>query len=86
MSVADARRAWAEVLSIAQGGTPVEVTRNGEAIAAVVSIEQLRRLERETVPEVVARFRARVRPQDLEGPDPWADVRDRTTGRPVDLE
>lgn len=69
-----------------QGGTPVEVTRNGAPIAAVVSIEQLRRIQRQTVPDVIARFRERVRPEKLEGPDPWADVRDRTTGRPVDPE
>lgn len=81
MSVAEARRAWGEVLRTAQRGTPVEVTRNDQPIAAVVSIDLLRRLEGPTLSEVIGRFRARVRPEVLEGPDPWADVRDRAKGR-----
>lgn len=85
MSVAEARRAWAEVLRTAQRGTPVEVTRYGEPIAAVISIDLLCRLEGPTLSEVIGRFRARVRPEALEGPDPWADVRDRAKGRGVCL-
>lgn len=86
MTVAEARRDWAEVLRTARRGTPVEVTRNGEPIAAVVAIELLRELERETLSEVLARFRARVRREVLEGPDPWANVRDRSVGRETDIE
>ncbi len=52
------------------------MTRNGQPIAAVVSIDLLRRLEGPDLSEVIGRFRARVRPEVLEGPDPWADVRD----------
>ena len=85
MTVAEAREGWASVLRSAQRGCAVEVTRNGEPIAAVVSIEQLRRLQRETLADVIARWRRRVRAKDLEGPDPWADVRDRSHGRDVDL-
>lgn len=81
MSVAEVRRAWAEVLRCAQRGTPNEVTRNGQPIAAVVSIDLLRRLEGPALSEVIGRFRARVRPEVLDGPDPWADVRDRSNGR-----
>lgn len=86
ISVAEARRRWAEVVRTAQGGVPVEVTRNGEPVAAVIPIELLRRVEQPTLAEIVARFRARVAPDDLEGPDPWADVRDRSLGRDVELE
>jgi prevent-host-death family protein len=81
MTAAEARRRWAEVLDTARSGTPVEVTRNGEPIAAVVSVERLGELDRETVSDVVARFRACVDPMVLAGPDPWAGVRDRGGGR-----
>ena len=86
MTVAEARRDWADVLRTAQRGTPVEVTRNGEPIAAVVSIGQLREVEGETISQVIARFRGRVRAATLAGPDPWADVRDGSVGRDIDLD
>lgn len=88
MTTAQARREWAKVLKSAERGAPVEVTRNGQSVAAVVSIDQYRKIEelrKETLSQVIARFRANVNPQDLEGPDPWADVRDRSPGRDVDL-
>jgi antitoxin (DNA-binding transcriptional repressor) of toxin-antitoxin stability system len=64
------------------------VTRNGQPVAAVVSIEQYRELQevrRETLSEVIAAFRDGVDPADLGGPDPWEGVRDRSHGRKVDL-
>ena len=88
MTTAQARREWAEVLKSAERGAPVEVTRNGQSVAAVVSIDQYRKIEemrKETLSQVIARFRASVNPRNLEGPDPWADVRDRSPGRDVDL-
>jgi prevent-host-death family protein len=88
MTTAQARREWAKVLKSAERGAPVEVTRNGQSVAAVVSIEQYRKLEEmrnETLSQVIAQFRASVDPRDLEGPDPWADVRDRSPGRNIDL-
>jgi prevent-host-death family protein len=83
-----ARRQWAKVLRLAERGTPVEVTKNGHPVAALVSIEQLRKLEgmpRQTLSEVVARFRERIDEKDLAGPDPWREVRDRSPGRDVGL-
>jgi len=88
MTTAQARREWAKVLKIAEHGAPVEVTRNGQSVAAVVSIDQYRVIEenrKETLSQVIARFRANVDPRDLEGPDPWADVRDRSSGRDVNF-
>jgi antitoxin (DNA-binding transcriptional repressor) of toxin-antitoxin stability system len=67
----------------------VVVTSNGQPVAAVVSIEQLHELEharRETLAEVIQRARSKLDVNDLRGPDPWADVRDRAAGRDVDLE
>ena len=88
LTTAQARRDWAKVLRTAQRGTPVIVTSNGHAVAAVVSIEQLRRLEDSqpaTLAEVIRRTRAKLDVNDLRGPDPWAKVRDRSTGRDIDL-
>lgn len=84
--MAEARRHWAEVLRTAERGVPIEVTRNGEPVAAIVPIDVLRRFGRANLSEVVARFRAQTAPTDLEGPDPWQDVRDATAGRDVELD
>ncbi|MBI5534282.1 MAG: type II toxin-antitoxin system prevent-host-death family antitoxin [Deltaproteobacteria bacterium] len=89
MTTAQTRQQWAKVLRGAERGAAVEVTRHGQPIAAVVSIDDYRRIEdasKETLADVVAWFRAQVRPGDVEGADPWADVRDRSPGRKVDLD
>lgn len=88
MTTARARREWARVLKTAGRGTPVIVTSHGQAVAAVVSIEQLRALERAAAPtfgEAIVRARNEIDSRDLRGPDPWAGVRDRSRGRRVDL-
>jgi hypothetical protein len=54
----------------------------------VISIDQYRRIEeakKETLSDVIAQFRESVDPSDLDGPDPWAEVRDRSPGRDVRL-
>ena len=89
LTTAQARRDWAKVLRTASRGTPVVVTSNGQPIAAVVSIEQLRMLEHarsETLAEAIRRARSSVKVGDLEGPDPWAGVRDTSAGRDIDLD
>jgi prevent-host-death family protein len=88
LTTAQARRDWAKVLRAARRGTPVVVTSDGEPVAAVVSIDQLRTLERsrsETVAEVIRRTRASLDMDDLRGSDPWDHVRDPSPGRDVDL-
>ena len=89
MTMAKARRDWAKVLRTAERGTPVQVTRNGHPVAAVVSIEALRKIEGAsdaTLSEVLAELRAAIDPRDLEGPDPWALVRDQSVGRDADID
>ena len=89
LTTAQARRHWAKVLRTARRGTPVVVTSNGQAIAAVVSIEQLRALDQarsENLADAVRRARAGLDPGDLEGRYSWVRVRDTTVGRDVDLE
>lgn len=89
LTKAQARRDWAKVLRTARRGTPVVVTSNGQPIAAVVSLEQLRTLEHarlETLAEVIRRTRSSLNADDLQGPDPWVDVRAPSTGRDIDMD
>ena len=88
MTAAQVRREWAKVLRSAERGTTVEVTRNGQPVAVVISIDAYRKLEgatKETLSDVIAHLRESVDPQDLEGPDPWEDLRDRSPGREIQL-
>lgn len=88
LTTAQARRDLAKVLRTASRGTPVVVTSNGQPLAAVISMEQLRTLERvrpATLGEAIRRVRASLDPAALDGPDPWADVRDRSPARDIDL-
>ena len=76
------------MLRAARRGTPVIVTSNGQPVAAVVSIDQLRAIKHargESLGEAIRRARSSLNPDDLRGPDPWANVRDRAPGRDVDL-
>src|SRR6202035_2458468 len=45
LSVRDARAHFAELITRAQGGTPTIITRNGQAVTAVVPIEDFNALE-----------------------------------------
>lgn len=45
LSVRDARAHFAEVITRAQDGTPTIISRNGQAVAAVVPIEDFNALE-----------------------------------------
>jgi prevent-host-death family protein len=65
LSVRDARAHFAEVITRAKDGTPTVVTRNGEAVAAVVPIEDFNALE-----DAIDRYFAREADRDLaENPD-----------------
>ena len=89
LTTAQARRDFAKVLRAAGRGTPVVVTSDGHPVAAVISIEQLRKLEdaeRGTLAEAIRTARAKLDADDLQGPDPWADLRDRAPGRDVELD
>jgi prevent-host-death family protein len=65
LSVRDARAHFAEVITRAQDGTPTVVTRNGQAVAAVVPIEDFNALE-----DAIDRYFAKEADRDLaEHPD-----------------
>ena len=60
LSVRDARAHFAEVTTRAQNGTPTIITRNGQAVAAVVPIEDFNALE-----DAIDRYFAREADRDL---------------------
>jgi prevent-host-death family protein len=65
LSVRDARVHLADVITRAQGGTPTIITRNGQAVAAVVPIEDFNALD-----DAIDRYFAREADRDLaENPD-----------------
>jgi prevent-host-death family protein len=65
LSVRDARAHFADVITRAQGGTPTVITRNGQAVAAVVPIEDFNALE-----DAIDRYFAREADRDLaDNPD-----------------
>ena len=65
LSVRDARAHFADVITRAQGGTPTIITRNGQAEAAVVPIEDFNALE-----DAIDRYFSREADRDLaENPD-----------------
>jgi prevent-host-death family protein len=60
LSVRDARAHFAEVITRAQDGTATVITRNGQAVAAVVPIEDFNALE-----DAIDRYFAREADRDL---------------------
>ncbi|MGH3422091.1 MAG: type II toxin-antitoxin system Phd/YefM family antitoxin, partial [Streptosporangiaceae bacterium] len=60
LSVRDARAHFAEVITRAQDGTPTVITRNGQAVAAVVPIEDFNALE-----DAIDRYFAREADRDM---------------------
>jgi len=66
LSVREARARFADVITRAQSGTPTLITRNGQAVAAVVPIEDFNALE-----DAIDRYFAREADRDL-AEDPGA--------------
>lgn len=65
LSARDARAHFAEVITRAQNGTPTVITRNGQAVAAVIPIEDFNALE-----NAIDQYLAREADRDLaEKPD-----------------
>ncbi len=65
LSAREARAHFAEVIKRAEDGTPTVVTRNGQAVAAVVPIEDFNALE-----DAIDRYFAREADHDLaDNPD-----------------
>lgn len=81
--MSEARASFAKVLTRAEQGEAVQVTRAGKVVAVVSSVEHYRAAERATVSasEAFRNFMKTRDPQTLVGLDPWKGVRDRSPGR-----
>lgn len=87
-SIAEARHNLAAIVHELDAASPVELTRRGEPVAVLLSTAAYQRL----LPAAgrfwaaYSAFRTDVSPDELAEPDdPFADVRDRSTGREVVL-
>ena len=88
-SVADLRSDLAAALRRAEGGEAVEVTRRGRPVAVLLGLPQYERL-RSARPDFWTSYQGFRDSEDLEalGLDPddlFADARERSAGRDVDL-
>ena len=89
-SISEAREHLSEVVEEAARGQNVELTRDGETVAVVVSVEEYRLMKTpepsETFAEGYKRFRE-MYPEGTDGigPEFFNSLRDRGPGRGVDL-
>lgn len=86
-SIAEARDRLPGIVHEVEDGAPVELTRRGKPVAVIVSIDEYRRMssDRSGFWTAYQRWRSSIDPADLEGDDPFADVRDRSPGREIDF-
>ena len=87
-SIADARRQLPTLVTAAQAGEAIELTRRGEAVAMLVSVVEYQRLRSHapTFHEAYARFlRGFDAEEDGLQEDALRGVRDATEGREVEL-
>lgn len=85
-SIAEARNHLPSLVHQAEAGQPVELTRRGRPVAALVSLEDYRRMQ-ESSPgfwAALQRFRAEVDLDDLDVDAIYAGTRDRSPGREID--
>jgi len=82
-SIAEARDRLPGIVHEVEDGAPVELTRRGKPVAVIVSIDDFRRMssKRPDFWELYQQWRQSGDPSDLEGDDPFANVRDRSPGR-----
>jgi prevent-host-death family protein len=83
MTMTQARAAFAKVLTRAERGDAVEVTRGGKPVAVIVSVQQYdEATARAELPSKAFRaFMAALDRRALGGHDPWKGLRDRSAGR-----
>jgi prevent-host-death family protein len=87
-SVAEARNRFAEIVHELERVGRVEVTRRGQRVAVLISVEEYERLctDRTSFWTAYTAFRESYDPaQQKIGPEVFEGVRDRSEGREVDL-
>ena len=90
-SIAQAKDKLTQLIRSVEEGEPVEITRRGEPVAVILSMDEYRRLSK--VPQNFGEAVLAFRQQYIEG-QPWFeneeiddifDVRDKSSAREVDL-
>lgn len=90
-SIAEARDNFAAIIrDVEETAEPVEVTRRGQPVAVILSTEQYARLsgkeQKQSFWEGYLEWREKWQVDEWEDEDdPFADLRDPSPGRPVDL-
>lgn len=86
-SIADARNSLPSIVREAERGSPVELTRRGKRVAVLLSADEYERLKPPTADlwSAVEQFRAGRDLSAIDAAEVYADVRDRSPGRAVDL-
>lgn len=89
-SISEARSKLPQLVRDAERGHPVRLSRRGKPVAVMLSADDYQRLcERAALEpdfvESIEMFRARHELSDLHIEEVFADVRDRSTGREVEL-
>lgn len=86
-SIAEAKDRLPQLVHEAEDGGPVEITRRGRAVAVLLSTEAYTRLtERpKSLWLGIRELRATYAAEEPDEDDPFADVRDPSPGRDVDL-
>ncbi|MCZ2112390.1 MAG: type II toxin-antitoxin system Phd/YefM family antitoxin [Anaerolineae bacterium] len=87
-SIAEARDKLTAVIREVEKIAPVELTRRGEPVAVIISIDEYRRLAApaETFSAAYERFRPKIGGEDLDlGPELFSDIRDLDPGREPEL-
>ncbi len=87
-TIAEARQSLAAIVHELEKRSPIEITRRGEPVAILLSLQEYQRLAipRTGFWQAYEAFRKSVNPVDLDIPaDIFGDVRDRSQGRDIRL-
>lgn len=87
VSISDARENLPSLVRDAERGLTVTLTRRGEPVAVLVSTERYRTHAKSSIPlsEALEAFRNAVDLDELDIESVYGDVRDRSTGRVVQI-
>lgn len=87
VSISDARENLPSLVRDAERGLTVTLTRRGEPVAVLISTERYRTHAKSSIPlsRALEEFRNAFDLDELDIESAYEDIRDRTTGRPVEL-
>ena len=86
ISIAEARNQLPELVDAAEHGQPIELTREGRPVAALVSLEEYRNstLTPRNLWDAIQEFRQTHDLSDLDIEEVYAGIRDPSPGRALD--